>query len=263
MWKAIAIDLDGTLLNSDKSIAPLSLEMLREAESRGWVIAISTARPVRAIKLAVPEEFASYYWAACNGAWILRNGQIIQRTEIPHATASQLMKSLQDHGLCFQVEAEDKLFSDCELPAGFVSEYYGLDHLDDIDVCKVIVNTHSADEIKMAQELIPSGCAGVVTDGGSLVQIAHSRCTKLAAMDYILNREGIALKHAIAFGDDNNDTTLLEAAGCGVAMGNGTDEVKQVADHTTATNDEDGVGLFLASILNTEAAPAHGASITA
>ena len=263
MWKAIAIDLDGTLLNSDKSIAPLSLEMLREAERRGWLIAISTARPVRAIRWAVPDEFGSYYWAACNGAWILKNGQIIQRTEIPHTTVSQMIRSLQDHGLRFQVEAEDKLFSDCELPAGFAGECYGLDHLGDIDVCKVIVNTHSDDETQIAQELIPSGCAGVVTDGGNLVQIAHSGCNKLAAVQSILKRERIELEHTIAFGDDNNDVELLRAAGCGVAMANGTDALKQVADHITATNDEDGVGLFLARILSPETAPASDPAITA
>jgi Cof subfamily protein (haloacid dehalogenase superfamily) len=248
MRNAIAIDLDGTLLDSTKSVAPLGLEMIKEAESRGWVIVISTARPVRAIRWAVPEEFGSYYWAACNGAWILKNGQIIRRAEIPHATVSRLIESLQQFGLRFQVEADDRLFSNCELPASFAGEYYDLDQLGGIDACKVIVNPRSADEISLVQELIPPGCAGVVTDHGDLVQIAHSECSKLAAIEFILEREGIKLEHTIAFGDDNNDIELLRAAGCGVAMGNSTDELKQAADHVTATNDKDGVGLFLAHL---------------
>jgi Cof subfamily protein (haloacid dehalogenase superfamily) len=251
MRKAIAIDLDGTLLSSNKSIAPFGLDMIREAKGRGWVIAITTARPVRAIRRAVPGEFGSYYWAACNGAWILRDEQIIRRTEIPHATVSILVKSLQSHGLHFQVEAEDMLFSNCELPASFVSGYSGLDRLGSVDACKVIVNTRSTEEIGKAQELTPSNCACVVTDQGSLVQISHSECSKLAAMKHILEREGISLEHTIAFGDDNNDAELLIAAGCGVAMENGTDEIKRIADHITATNDEDGVGLFLEQMLTT------------
>lgn len=253
MRKAIAIDLDGTLLNSAKGISPLSLEMIEEAKSRDWVITICTARPVHAIKLAVPEEFGNYYWAACNGAWILKDEQIIQRTEIPHSTVSHLVRSLQDHGLRILVEAEDKLFSDCELPTGFAGEYYDLDQVGGIDACKIIVNTRSADEISIAQELVPPDCAVVVTDRGSLVQISHSECNKLAAMEHILEREGIELERTIAFGDDNNDVELLRAAGCGVAMGNSTDELKQVADHVTATNDEDGVGLFLAQLFNSPA----------
>lgn len=49
----------------------------------------------------------------------------------------------------------------------------------------------------------------------------------------------------IAFGDEDNDLEMLEFAGCGVAMGNGIDEVKQIANRTTATNEEDGVARFL------------------
>jgi Cof subfamily protein (haloacid dehalogenase superfamily) len=258
------MDLDGTLLDSTKSITPLGLEMIKEAESRGWVIVISTARPVRAIKWAVPEEFHRYYWAACNGAWILKDGQIIRRAEIPHATVSRLVESLQQRGLRFQVEADDRLFSNCELPADFAGEVYGLDQMGDIDACKVIANPRSADEISLVQELIPPNCAGVVTDRGGLVQIAHSECSKLAAIEFILEREGIELEHTIAFGDDNNDVELLRAAGCGVAMANGTDALKQVADHITGTNDEDGVGLFLKYVFsNPTATPTQNHAITA
>jgi hydroxymethylpyrimidine pyrophosphatase-like HAD family hydrolase len=88
-----------------------------------------------------------------------------------------------------------------------------------------------------------------VTDGGELVQIAHKECNKLKAVEYILGREGIELDEVIAFGDDNNDIPLVMGAGCGVAMANATDELKEVADHITVTNDKDGVGKFLRGVL--------------
>ena len=74
---AVAIDLDGTLLDSSRSIGQLSLEMIGKVLQQGWVVIISTARPVRGIRQAVPQWFGDFYWVACNGAWMLKNEQII------------------------------------------------------------------------------------------------------------------------------------------------------------------------------------------
>jgi len=249
MRKAIAIDLDGTLLDSSRIAAPHSLTMVERAADCGWVVIISTARPVRTIKLAVPEEFIRFYWAACNGAWILKDGQIIKRQEIPYQTVAHLIRLFSEYNLRFYVEAEDTFFSHCEKPARFIGEYYDLDQLGSVDACKVIVDAQSNDEISTVASLIPPSCSYVVTDDNSLIQIAHADCSKLYAAKHILEREGITLTDTIAFGDDNNDISLLKAAGCGVAMGNATEELKRVADHITATNDEDGVGLFLEQVL--------------
>jgi Cof subfamily protein (haloacid dehalogenase superfamily) len=247
--RAVAIDLDGTLLDSQRSIGQRSLEMIGEAVRRGWTIILSTARPVRAIRLAVPAWFEAFYWAACNGAWVLQGGRVLQRVEISYGSALYWIDTLNEHGLCFFIEAEDRLFSDQPMPDDFVGACYGLDQLSEGGVCKVLVRARSPEEVALVRRLMPAECAYVVTDGGGLVQIAHRACDKLGAVAYVLGREGIALDEVIAFGDDNNDVPLLRGAGCGVAMGNATDELKAVADHVTATNDQDGVGAFLEGVL--------------
>ena len=68
-------------------------------------------------------------------------------------------------------------------------------------------------------------------------------------MQRVLEWEGITLNDTIAFGDDNNDLSLMKTAGCGVAMGNATAEVKAAADHVALTNDEDGVAEFLEKVM--------------
>jgi Cof subfamily protein (haloacid dehalogenase superfamily) len=247
--RAIAIDLDGTLLDSRRSIGQRSLEMIAEAARRGWPIIVSTARPVRAIQAVVPAWFGAFYWAACNGAWVLKGGQILRRVEIPREGALYWIQALKERGLHFLIEAEDQLFSDQQVPEDFWGACHPLDELGEGGVCKVLVSVRSQEEVDAVHSLMTAQCAHVVTDGGRLVQIAHRECSKLRAVAYILGREGMALEDAIAFGDDNNDIPLVRGAGCGVAMGNATDELKAVADWITGTNDEDGVGSFLESAL--------------
>ncbi|MFN2131459.1 MAG: HAD family hydrolase [Anaerolineae bacterium] len=261
MRRAIAIDLDGTLLDSRRSIGRRSLEMIGEAARRGWPVILCTARPVRAIQAVVPDWFGAFYWAACNGAWVLKDGQILRRVEISHEGALYWIQILQAHGLYFLIEAEDQLFSDQQVPEDFWGACYPLDALGKGGVCKVLVSVHTQEEVDVVRRLMTTQYAYVVTDGGRLVQIAHYACNKLSAVAYILSREGMRLEHTIAFGDDNNDIPLVREAGCGVAMGNATDELKAVADWITGTNDQDGIGSFLESVLSDDRAfPAAGAS---
>lgn len=247
--KAVALDLDGTLLNSRRTIGPHSLAMIEEAVRQGWKVIIATARPVRSIRQFLPSWFEDFYWAACNGAWILKGGRVLERVEIPHRIAVGLIRVLRKRGLPVMIEAEDKLFTDEALPASFIGQHYKLDELGGGDVCKVLVRSRSQEQVDLVRSLTPAVCADVVTDDGSLVQIAHKDCNKLNAVARILSAEGLGLDSVIAFGDDANDIPLVAGAGCGVAMGNATAALKAVADHVTATNDEDGVGKFLEGVL--------------
>ena len=251
--KAVAIDLDGTLLDSSRSIGQLSLEMIGEVMRRGWVAIVSTARPVRGIRQVVPQWFGDFYWVACNGAWVLKNKQIISRVEMPPDQVQYWIAALRENHLHFLVEAEDRLFSDQPLPEEFnIGECLALDQLGDGGACKVLVKARCSEEAKTVQGLMPAECAYVVTDGGRLIQIAHRECSKLDGVRVVLDREGMELDRVIAFGDDSNDIPLVMGAGCGVAMGNAIEELKMVADDIAATNDEDGVGRFLKGLLNDE-----------
>ena len=59
----------------------------------------------------------------------------------------------------------------------------------------------------------------------------------------------------IAFGDDNNDIELVKAVGSGVAMGNATEKLKEVAGYVTSTNEDNGVGRFLEAVLHSRRDP--------
>lgn len=249
-YKAAAIDLDGTLLDRHKRIGPRSLLALQSAAQAGWTLIISTARPVRAIREFLPESFTSYYWASCNGAWILQGGQVLRRVEIPNQAALSLAQELSRAGLRVLIEANDQIFTDGEMPPEFIGEVIPIAELGSQDACKVLVHLRSPEETGLVLRSMPGTCQCVFTDGGKLAQISARGCDKLNAVHWILAREGIPLAETVAFGDDANDQALLTAAGCGVAMGNAAPEVRAAASHHTCSNDEDGVGIFLERLLD-------------
>ncbi len=92
----------------------------------------------------------------------------------------------------------------------------------------------------------------VRTWGGpnAILEVVPKGVQKAIGVDIIARSLGIAQKDVIAFGDEHNDVELLDYAGWGVAMKNGTDQLKSYAnDITERTNDEDGLADYLESYL--------------
>ena len=109
---ALAIDLDGTLLSSDRKIPASTLRAIRDLADTGYLVIVSTARPVRAVKRLTPEWFEAFYWAICGGAWVVLRGKVLHRSEIPYDDTIRLVARLVDKGIRAQVEANDTLYSD-------------------------------------------------------------------------------------------------------------------------------------------------------
>lgn len=250
MIKAIALDLDGTLLSSKKEISAETLLSIRELASQGYVMIIATARPVRTIRLLVPPDFQDYYWATCNGAWIYKNGSVLARTEIPFSQTWELATHLIKCGLQARIEANDTFYTDSAPRPGNASKH--LKECQGLDACKILVPVNSEAQIEQVKRSLNDHLSMVVTDGNPLIQIARKDCGKKNAVQAILSMENLGLQDLIAFGDDNNDIDLLQAAGIGVAMANGTPGVLKAANFVTKSNDQDGVGIVLKTILNGE-----------
>lgn len=92
-------------------------------------------------------------------------------------------------------------------------------------------------------ELMP-GCVSMRWHP-SFTDVIARGVSKSAGIDSVLAHEGIALADTMAFGDGGNDTGMLRHVGCGIAMGNASDEVKAVADYVTDSVDDDGVARAL------------------
>ena len=112
MIKVLALDLDDTLLRSDKSLAPSTRELLAEWRTRGNRIVIATGRPPRSAGESLPEELWDTPWACYNGAEILLNGSSIYRDLLAVADARFIVESLQTAlpDLAVGLEMDDVLY---------------------------------------------------------------------------------------------------------------------------------------------------------
>ncbi len=260
--KMVALDMDGTLLRTDKSISARTLHVLDSLRREGVEIAIATARPPRAVTNLLPEQLQPITLICYNGAEIYQAGRLVHRQGIAPDDVSLVLESMGNNGAVSMVavECEDVFYA-----RGRVDDFFpGLPscRLDSLcqgteTVTKVLLGLSTATDIQLLREQLPGGCVMSVTDNGTLCQIMHQDVNKVRAISLIAGQSGHTLADVIAFGDDHNDLEMIAECGLGVAMGNAVAEIRQVADLVTLTNDQDGVAHVLEMLLSaTDSSPA-------
>jgi Cof subfamily protein (haloacid dehalogenase superfamily) len=242
MKKAIVLDLDGTLFNNQKEVSEFNRDVLRKCRDNGFLIIIATARPLRTVLRRIPSDFRDDYLVLCNGAWVVRNGEVAYRDEMPAHMVRSIVSELLDIGLAPSIEANDCFYTDGERDPGFIGSYFPLGSYPGVDACKVLSYSKTGIDHDRVMQMFGDTVSPVITDSGTLLQVSSKTCSKLNACLKILGDEGVSLADTFAFGDDNNDLSIFEAVGCGIAMANSTVELQRVAKHVAASNDEDGVG---------------------
>lgn len=241
----IVVDLDRTLLRSDKTLSPYTASVLRACRAKGMRLMVATARPLREItRYCEQVEFDAV--AISNGARIYCGGE--QRAEhlLRSETAERILKALEKHPeLCVTVENGICAYSN--LP---VSEY-------ETTICSDLIGCAEREgAVKILVRLDREGAAEQVRSClsedvyttvaiGYLLQIMDRSATKWNSVKTMLELTGGKPERTIYFGDDYDDTEPLARCGIGVAVANGIPEAKQAADEIAASNDEDGVANYL------------------
>lgn len=263
MKKIIAVDIDGTLLNSKREITEKTKNTLIKAQELGHIVVIASGRdPLGVLPFADILEFEKYggLLSNFNGGRITnyKTKEVIINHPMDINLAKEILqfaeKNLKMHYIlytddCVVTSSEetytlkeicDKAFTHYEVIEDLA---YSLDFapnkilfsqdpkLIDEDAKKLKDNffekTAQVKSTPYFYEIMPKG----IDKGKSLKEIA-----KYFDMD---------MKDVIAFGDEENDLTMIEMAGVGVVMGNGTDFMKEKADFITKSNDEDGIAYYL------------------
>lgn len=274
--KAIALDIDGTLTNDEKRITPRTREALIAAQEQGIRIVLASGRPVQGLR-ALADELDL---AAHHGVIVAYNGAVAVDATSDEVLFDQALtveeaRAIIDHMRTFDVipwivRGEELLVEDpyrcmiehrgvpkniikyerdaCDL---LIHEVRDLSAAIDRPVEKVLVagtDTYLQEHWRAMAEPFADTLACVFTADFYFEYTAQG-VHKGRALAEALPAVGIDLSEVAAFGDAQNDLTMLEAAGVGVAMGNATDEVKAVADMVTGTNNEDGIADALERLL--------------
>ncbi len=265
MIRVIALDLDDTLLRSDKTISPESLALLRRWRAQGHHLVIATGRPPRAVAEVLPRELFNVPWVCYNGAAIQIDGRTIFQDLIPPEDARAIVEMIQARlpDCTVGLEVDNILYLNRAIQRTSPYQVADLRRICQRPAAKVLFFQdaqfqEATADLRPLLQALPASTRALLSEKYNLVQILSHSADKARALEMVVRQWGLGLEHVMAFGDDVNDVEMVRRAGLGVAVADAVAEVKAVADHITASNDEDGVALALEALLSGRLGPGLG-----
>ncbi|GLC90047.1 sugar-phosphatase [Lysinibacillus piscis] len=259
MYKLLTIDMDGTLLNNNHEVTAEVREALQEARAKGVKVVLCTGRPLAGVQSYIKE-------LQLNGEEdfvIVNNGAIVQSTYTNEILFKQFL-NYQDLMLIHQTSYElqtplhffdenclyttNKLISPYTVHEVYLTKipfrYTTFDEVSrDIEMPKAMFIDEPA-KLDATIERMPAIMKekyALVKSAPFYLEILHKEVSKGTAVQKLAEKLGIAREEIMAMGDNENDLSMIQYAGCGVAMGNAIESVKAVADYVTISNNEHGV----------------------
>lgn len=272
--RIVALDLDGTLLDSQKRLSAVNRVALERAAAKGVLIVPTTGRFFGMMPECVRDLPFVRYAITINGAQVFdrATGAVPVREEIPVDVALAVMRLLDGHDViydcyrgnwgwmtqAFKDRASD--YATNEHYARMIAEFRrGVpdlkSHLEatrsEGDVQKIMLFSRlddpAASELRAVERELAERFPSLKASSSTWNNIEINSCNahKGMALRRFAESLGLSSANCMAFGDGGNDITMIEEAGIGVAMANACEEVLAAADHVTASNDEDGVAVAL------------------
>lgn len=247
--KAIIVDLDRTLLHTDKTISEYTLSVLKKCHEKGIHIMAATARPQRAI-MDYHEQIHFDAMTVMNGADVILPGEREQESrqgnDIPKASAKEILQKICElPDIILSLEMGNDVYANIEIPEWEAKVYHDFPKLPtEGPIYKILVSRPNENIGPLVETLLTEDTYCTVA-GNNLVQIMNKQATKWNGIQSMLEVTGISTEDAVYFGDDNDDIEPLKMCGTGVAVSNAIEAVKMAADVVTESNDEDGVARYI------------------
>ena len=257
MYKLIAIDMDGTLLNEDKKISEATKVAIKEAREKGVKVVLASGRPLGGLNryLEELEMFTDDDFVICY------NGCQVQKTKSKEIISNITLKGrdLKDiYVLSKNLGVNIHAFSKDGCISPLISKYTELEgELNNISITECDFNSISDDEdiikamivdepekLDAAITKIPKELTDKYTVAKSapfFYEFLNLDANKGVAVEKLCKYLSIKQEEVITIGDADNDLHMIEFAGLGVAMENAFDTVKKVANYITKSNEQDGV----------------------
>ena len=260
----IALDLDGTLLNSNKELSAGNLAALQRAANAGIEIVPTTGRFYGGMPDIIRSLPFVHYVITVNGAEVadLRTGEVIYKAELPWQQSVEIMTFLDDFPVIYDCYMDNaawmtaefkkhidrivssphyrKMLHELRQPVPELKQFL-TDKGMDVQKTQFFTNRPEV-RLQLMKELperFENLCvSSSVSDNVEINQIHANKGEALLALAAHL---GLERKQTIAFGDGLNDLSMIQEAGIGVAMANACSEVKMQADWIAPSCDEDGV----------------------
>lgn len=281
MYKLIAIDLDGTLLNSYGQISENNKKTLQMAQEKGIQVVLASGRSTNSVKNLANEIGNSHYIICGNGSLIydLQKEQIIYDKFIDKKKVLQIIEICEQNSIYYNVYTEDMVIAknlsnnvlfyhqenankpeNKKTKINLVDNIYDyVKNLENENILKFTISDQSniifnsiikkIRKIKNIDVLDVAHMSRKIIKTGTeevsleyyYTEITSENVDKWIAISWLADKLNINKEEIMAIGDNINDKMMIENAGMGVAMGNSVPYIQEIADKVVANNNEDGV----------------------
>ena len=270
--RLIAIDLDGTLLNSRAEVSTANRQALQAATARSVEVAVVTGRRSHSARRFVDQIPCPVTLISSNGALITSAaGEAVYRNFLPRSAARQVLETTREFrpyvAVLFDVAGRGQLMmQEGAVSTGPLGWYLTLfpDCLEQVPDLEAVLTTDpvqvlfggpltSIEPVELLLEASPAGAhvhltwTKYLTRNVSLLDVMNRGCSKGSALAFWARHCGIEPGEVMAIGDNFNDLEMLQFAAVPVLMGNSTPGLARADWRITLSNDQDGVAAAIHS----------------
>ncbi len=260
-YRLLAMDIDGTLLDSHKQIRPSTIPALRKAKDKGVILSLSTGRGLAEL-VDYPELTDLLDYAICiSGGCIydFHQKKSVRSMVLEKDQIKQIKDAVGDRDIFVQVLSEslsvispESLRRLEEFHMGVYREMYEkvvtlndsmLDYISAPAEPANKINLYhlTPEEREVTYEKLKECDLSLAYAETTSLEITPKGIDKGNGLRFLCEMTGIPVENTIAVGDADNDLSILQAAGLAAAMGNANENVMRIADHVTGDNDHEGI----------------------
>ncbi len=290
MYKLVAIDLDGTMLDSYGRVTENTKNTIKKVEEQGVEVVIASGRPIDSIKTIAKEIKSKNYFIAGNGAIVydVKKDEIIYEKTMSKEKVLEIIKICEENSISYNVYTEQEILATSlkynvlyyhkenlkkeeskRTKINIVNNMY--EYIKDkedarflkITICdesKSVFNSiiRKLREINDIEILEVSHMARKTIVQGTeeypisyyYTEISTNDVDKWNAIEFLIKKLNIKREEVMAIGDNANDKMMIEKAGLGIAMKQSAPSIIELADEVTEDNNEDGVAKILQKYYN-------------
>ena len=281
MYKLVAIDLDGTMLNSYGIVTEHTKNIIQNTINKGTDVIIASGRPIDSIKTIAKEIGSENYFIAGNGALVydIKNDEVVYEKYMPKEKVLEIIKICEENSITYNVYTDETILAtslkynvlyyhkenlkkeeDKKTNISIVKDMY--DYVKNMNNAKFLKITICDDmksvfnsilkkinKVKDVEALDVSHMSRkTITQGTEEIpieyyytEITYKDVDKWNAIEFLAEKINIKREEIIAIGDNINDKKMIEESGLGIAMKGSTPYVTEVAKYITDTNNDEGV----------------------
>lgn len=292
MYKLVAIDLDGTLLNSYGEVSNKNKEAIQKAIKKNVEVVLTSGRPIMSVKNLANEIGCNNYMICGNGAitYDIQNDKIVYNKFLEKAKVLQIIRICEENSIFYNVYTKDTILTknlnynilfynqeNASKPEDKktritimqnIEEY--IQNREEEDYLKITICDNNKvifgsiiKKLRIIKDVdvldVAHMSRKIIKDGTENVsmeyfytEITNTNVDKWQAIENLIEKLQIKREEVIAIGDNINDAEMVKNAGLGIMMGNSAPYIKEMADIVVNDNDNDGVAEAIEKYILTE-----------